>query len=195
MFWTTALGIHQEKYLAHAFNRNNDTLSVCLNPNYGIKIKNTDGVYFSHSRWEREFYHYNGNLYLKNRISNDTVFRLDGVKKTPYIAFDMGKYKLPLEYEYWYSAEDNDRYGGNYWGIVSVAEDDRYVFFLAKRRGKHDFDDDDKRYLVYDKTTKTEFTVKGNHGKMLKDDLLGGSAIWPRYPSEFVCSKRRYGRR
>lgn len=181
VFWTTALGIHQEKYLAHAFNRNNDTLSVCLNPNYGIKIKNTDGVYFSHSRWEREFYHYNGNLYLKNRISNDTVFRLDGVKKTPYIAFDMGKYKLPLEYEYWYSAEDNDRYGGNYWGIVSVAEDDRYVFFLAKRRGKHDFDDDDKRYLVYDKTTKTEFTVKGNHGKMLKDDLLGGSAIWPRF--------------
>lgn len=34
-------------------------------------------------------------------------------------------------------------------------------------------------YLVYDKTTKTEFTVKGNHGKMLKDDLLADRDLAP----------------
>ena len=181
VYWTTSLGIHIEKYQAYAFNRDYDTLSVYPNPNYGIQSKNTDGIYFSHSRWDREFYRYNGDLYLKSQTSNDTIFRLEQTKKEPYIVLDLGKHKLPMEYEYWYSAEDNDRYGGEYWGVASVAEDDRYLFALAKRRGPHDYEDDDKRYLVYDKISDIGFTAKSDREIMLKDDILGGSAIWPRF--------------
>lgn len=134
VLWTGALGLHQEKHQVYAFNYKKDTLAFFPNPNYGVKVKNTDGVYFAHSRMEKEFYRYNGELYLKNRPANDTVFRLSSSNRTPYIVFDMGKYKLPIEYESWYSNEDYEKYASAYWGIPAVAEDDRFLFLLARRR-------------------------------------------------------------
>ncbi len=186
VLWTTALGLHQEKHQVHAFNYKKDTLVAFPNPHYGIRVKNADAVYFSSSRWEKEFYRYDGGLYLKNRMANDTVFRLSGAERIPHIAFDMGKYKLPVEYEYWYSTEDFDRYASAYWAIPSVAEDDRFLFLLSKRWNSlsdnpREPDKDDKRFIVYDKETRNGFTVKGEYGVQLEDDILGGSVIWPRF--------------
>lgn len=182
VLWTSALGIHQEKHQVYAFNYQKDTLNFIPNPNYGITVKNTDGVYFSHSRFEKEFYRYNGDLYLKNRPANDTIFLLSAASKYPHIAFDMGKYKLPLQYEAWYSNIDYEKHASAYWGIPSVTEDNRYLFLLAQRRNSisknpYEQNEDNWRYVVYNKETGDGFTVKGK----IKDDILGGPSIWPRF--------------
>ena len=198
VLWTGALGLHQEKHEVYAFNYQNDTLAFFPNPNYGMKVKNSDGVYFSHTRWDREFYRYNGELYLKNRPANDTVFRLSSFNRTPYIAFNMGKYKLPLEYESWYSNEDYEKNASSYWGISSVAEDDRYLFLLALRRlslSGNSSNEDNFQYIVYDKDAKKGFSVKGESGIQITDDILGGPAIWPRFVTEdyYIWTAEWYG--
>lgn len=182
VLWTGSLGLHQDKHQVYAFNHQKDTLCFVPNPNYGIQVKNTDGVYFSHSRFEKEFYRYNENLYLKNRPSNDTVFRLSANRRYPYIVFDMGKYKLPLQYEAWFSNIDYEKYASSYWGIPSVAEDNDYLFLLAQRRNSisknpYEKNEDDWRYIAYDKKAQRGFCVKGK----IQDDILGGPAIWPRF--------------
>lgn len=199
VLWTGALGLHQEKHQVYAFNYKKDTLAFFPNPNYGVKVKNTDGVYFAHSRMEKEFYRYNGELYLKNRPANDTVFRLSSSKRIPYIVFDMGKYKLPIEYESWYSNEDYEKYASAYWGIPAVTEDDRFLFLLARRRfglskNPYERNEDDWRYIVYDKIEKTGFSAKGESGVRIEDDLLGGPAIWPRYITKdyYICTMEWY---
>lgn len=186
VLWTTALGLHQEKHQIHAFNYQKDTLVAFPNPYYGIQVKNADAVYFASSRWEKEFYRNEGRLYLKNRMAHDTVFYLSGIEKIPYVVFNMGKYKLPLEYEYWFSVEDFDRHASAYWAVPSVAEDRRYLYLLAKRWNSlsdnpHESHPDDKRFIVYDKETGNGFTAIGEYGVQLKDDILGGSTIWPRF--------------
>lgn len=182
VLWTASLGLPHEQYQMYAFNKYNDTLSFVPNPYYKMEVKNQDGVYFSHSRFEKEFYRYNGNLYLKNRPNNDTVFCLSGTIRSPHIIFDMGKYKLPLHYEAWFSNIDYEKYASSYWGIPSVIEDDSNIFLLALRRNTisknpYESNDDDWRYLIYDKGTGCCFSSKDK----LKDDILGCQSVWPRF--------------
>ncbi|MDD3040939.1 6-bladed beta-propeller [Bacteroides sp.] len=185
VLWTTALGIHQEKYLIHAFNEKRDTLCAVPNPNYGTQVKNTDGVYFVHSRHEKEFYRYKANLYLKNRASNDTVFRLSSSDMYPHIVFDMGKYKLPIQYEAWFSNTDYEKHASAYWGIPNVIEDDRFLFLSCQRRNgvsnnPYETSEDDWRYMIYDKESGFGFVAK----EQLQDDIHGGPSVWPRFSTE-----------
>ncbi len=185
VLWTTALGIHQEKHLVYAFNEQGDTLRFIPNSNYGMTVKNTDGVYFVHSRHKKEFYRYDSQLYLKNRAANDTVFRLSSSDIFPHIVFDMGKYKLPIQYEAWFSNVDYEQHASNYWGIPNVVEGDRLLFLTCQRRngvGNNPYEpnEDDWRYMVYDKKMGSGFVAKGQ----LQDDLLGGPAIWPRFSTQ-----------
>lgn len=98
VLWTCNLCLHIDKYMACALNREGDTIASMPNPNYGMESLNTDGFYFNSSTDLREFSRYNGALYMKTRASNDTVFQLSGSKWTPYLYFDMGKYKMPILY-------------------------------------------------------------------------------------------------
>lgn len=187
VLWTTGLGIHIEKYQVYSFNCKRDTLSAFPNPHYGMQVKNSDGVYFSHTRWEKEFYRNKNGLYLKQKPAHDTVYWLSGSKRIPHIAFNMGKYKLPIEYEYWFSTNDHDRYGSSYWGISSLVEDDRYLFLLSLRRtslSRTQRLEDDFRYIVYDKKTESGFSAKGKEGSQIIDDILGGPTIWPRFMTD-----------
>ena len=185
VLWTTGLGIHLEKHECYAFNQNGDTLAAFPNPYYGIQVKNTDGVYFSHSRLDKEFYRFGEELYLKNRPSYDTVFHLCGKQRIPHIIFEMGKYKLPVEYETWYCNADYERYASDYWGVSSVAEDERFLFLLSKRRystqpDSYDYIPEDWRYIVFDKEKGEGFSVKEGKQQWITDDILGGPSFWPR---------------
>lgn len=96
----------------------------------------------------------------------------------------MGKYKLPVEYEAWNNFEASQRNGSRYWGIPSVTEDDRYLFLLTQRYAAvngvpHVHNEDNFRYIVYDKVERTGFVVKDKVGTRFTDDILGGPPIWP----------------
>lgn len=43
----------------------------------------------------------------------------------------MGKYKLPIEYERWYSIKDYERVGLNYWRISRVDENARFYYLTV----------------------------------------------------------------
>lgn len=187
VLWTCNLCLHIDKYMACALNREGDTIASMPNPNYGMESLNTDGFYFNSSTDLREFSRYNGALYMKTRASNDTVFQLSGSKWTPYLYFDMGKYKMPVEYEMWYSKEAYEKNATRYWNIPRLEEDDRYLYLTAVRqkstneiRGHAD----DHKYIVYDKEKEQGFVTKGETGIKITDDILGGPAIWPRWVSD-----------
>lgn len=119
---------------------------------------------------------------LQPRTSQDTVYRVSGAKCEPALLFDMGKYKLPIEYERWYSIKDYEREGLNYWRISRMDENARFYYLTAmwqkttnKKRGHKD----DVKYIVYDKMAKCGFVTKGLHASKITDDILGGPAFWP----------------
>lgn len=72
----------------------------------------------------------NGDLYLKRKEVNDTIYQVSGKDLIPYVIFDMGKYKLPVEYEAWYSYGDHYKYGKHYCSVITVGEDNRYLFLM-----------------------------------------------------------------
>lgn len=95
----------------------------------------------------------------------------------------MGKYKMPIEYEAWYSEEAYNKHASNYWNIPRLEEDDRYFFFTAVRqkqtqRGENE---NDYKFLIYDKNTKEGFVVRNEKGMKFTDDILGGPNFWPRW--------------
>lgn len=199
LFWTSSLSLFMDKNMACALNAKGDTVATVPNPNYGMKSLNTDGVHIATPAALKEFYRYDGKLYHKNRQANDTIFQLSGINRIPYVFLDMGKYKMPVEYEIWYSVDAYERNGSRYWGIPAVAEDDRYLYLTALRHRSlndnfYEGDEDDWRYIVYDKKEGKGFVTKGEDGIKIIDDILGGPAIWPRYITEdyYICTVEWY---
>lgn len=187
VLWTCNLCLHVDKYMACALNRKGDTIASMPNPNYGMESLNTDGFYFNSSTDLREFSRYKGTLYMKTRASNDTVFQLSGPNWTPYLLFDMGKYKMPVEYEMWYSKDAYEKNATRYWNIPRLEEDDRYLFLTAVRQKSTNEirgHEDDHKYIVYDKRKRQGFVTKGETGIKITDDILGGLTIWPRWVSD-----------
>jgi len=185
VLWTSNLCMHIDKYMACALSITGDTLSVIPNPNYGQQSLN-EGFAFVSSSELREFSRYKEHVYMKTRSSRDTVYELFQEKWTPYLYLDMGKYKMPIEYEAWYSEEAYDKYASNYWNIPRLEEDDRYFFFTAVRqkqtqRGENE---NDYKFLIYDKNAKEGFVVRNEKGMKFTDDILGGPNFWPRWTTD-----------
>jgi hypothetical protein len=184
VLWSVSSSLHVNKYAACALTFKGDTLVAIPNPVYGMQSLNTDGVYNVIPKIQKIFYRYDGTLYLKNRSEYDTIFRLSGIDRTPYIVFNMGKYKMPVEHESWYSIDAYDKNGSRYWGIPSVAEDDRYVYLSAIRRKSIKdnavSNEENHRYIVYDKQTGKGFVLKGK----ITDDILGAPATWPSWVTD-----------
>lgn len=183
ILWVSELGDYEYKYTAFALNYQRDTVFSIPSPFYGIEPQD-GGAGLHLAKLYKPFYRYKDTLYLKGREYNDTIYQLSGIKCKPYAIFDMGKYKLPMEYEAWYNYEAAQKNGSRYWGIVSVAEDVRYSFLLAQRYAavdgnKYVHNEDNFRYIVYDKEKRKGFVTNGEQGTRFTDDILGGPAIWP----------------
>jgi hypothetical protein len=122
-------------------------------------------------------------------MSNDTIWRLSGVSAEPYAFVDMGKYKLPVEFEPWYSSREVYRQNmDKYWSVSSIVEDKHYFFLFSHHRN---YSKDHKKsdaafakYIVYDKETGKNFSVKDNNGIGFTDDFLGGPPVWPLFTSD-----------
>lgn len=94
----------------------------------------------------------------------------------------MGKYKLPKEYEAWYSWDDLRLHGANYWGIPSTCESDRFFFSIGHRfwtvgENEHQHYPDNYRYILYDKRTGDCFNILNK----IEDDISCGPPLWPEW--------------
>jgi hypothetical protein len=158
-----------------------DTLACILNPHYGIRTSGK-GDYLG-APYMKKYYRKNGLLYFKGDASNDTIWRLSGAHAKPYAFIDMGKYKLPLEFEAWYSSDAYRQNSDAYWAVQSVAEDDHYFFLLSHNRGSGK-DGAIFKYVAYDSKRKTVFSAKDSKGMGITDDLLGGPPVWPYWISD-----------
>ena len=188
VLWVSEFAHQGCKFIAFALNSKGDTIVSIPNPHYGMKSKD-DGLGGSRARYLKTFYRYKGNLYLKGKEVNDTVYKISGEKHIPYTIFNMGKYKLPVEYEAWYSYDDHYKYGKYYWSVISVGEDDRYQFLTSLRcapidKNRYVHNEDNYRYIVYDKEKGEGFVTNGEQGTRIIDDIMGGPAFWPRYVTD-----------
>lgn len=183
ILWVSDMGTNVDKYIGFAMNSQRDIIDSIPSPFYGMKSQ--DGAAGLHlAMLYKAFYRYRDTLYMKGKELNDTIYQLAGVKRKPYAALNMGKYKLPVEYEAWNNFEASKKQGAHYWGIPSVSEDDRYLFLLAQRYAAvdgipHVHNEDNFRYIVYDKEQRKGFLLKGKEGTRFTDDILGGPPIWP----------------
>ena len=164
-------------------NANGDTLRTITNPNYGKSSRNEGGVYGYRSTRECQFYRYQGQLYTKGQLDEDTVFRVEGIHRIPHIAFDFGSLHLPDQYASWYDYEAFEKNAMNYWQVPAVFEDDRYIYATVQR-ARWDDDGDDFRYVMYDKKERKGFVQKKHSQQKIEDDILGCVGFWPRFASE-----------
>ncbi|MDR1224274.1 MAG: 6-bladed beta-propeller [Tannerella sp.] len=172
-----------QKYQAVAFSLNGgrDTIAYIPNPAYETVKSNIYNRSIGNST-TKMFYYKNDTLYFQGAEYNNIIWRISGVKTMPHAFIDMGKYKMPGEYESWHSRENYDKYCDKYWGVSSLVEDDNYFFLLAQKRRYTRIPN--LKYVVYDKRNKKGFTANDNHSMGLTDDLAGGPPVWPRWASE-----------
>ncbi|MDH6357675.1 6-bladed beta-propeller [Parabacteroides sp. PF5-9] len=185
VLWVSEFANNTYKYIAFALNDMGDTIVSIPNPLYGIKSRD-EGTGGSIAKGLKMFYRHNGSLYLKGKEVNDTIYQLSGINKTPYVTINMGKYKLPVEYEAWYSWDDFNKHGSRYWGIPIVAEDNRNLYLTALRYRDIDgdnyrYNEENFRYIVYDKEKRKGFVTKNKTDTKITDDILGDPPIWPRW--------------
>ena len=190
ILWATDAGRHTEQYMFYGLNRKRDIVYSMPNPYYNIKPQD-HGVGYSIMALYQPFYYYQNNLYLNGPSVNDTIYQLKGNQCIPYAAFDMGQYKLPLEYMAWYNYEAFKRHGGNYFGIPVMSETERYFFIKAQRQAPSD---DSSRYIMYDKKERKGFLVNEQKSRTITDDILGGPDIWPMWITDeyYVSVVRPY---
>ncbi len=180
--WISTLSIHLDKYLAFAINHQGDTIAFMPNPVYGAKSLNEGFITAFFTKYNKDFYRNKGSLYLKGTVGNDTIYQLSGVNRSPYTVFHWGKYKLPLEYEAWYSEKAFIQHGPRYWGVNAASEDDRYFYLYAIRYGYEE--SDNQKYIIYDKEKQKGFVLKDKKEMKITDDILGGPSFWPQWVTD-----------
>ena len=173
----------KEKYFAVAINNNgsNDTVAVATIPNPFYDTKIPDVPNYS-SIPAATFYHKNGLLYFKPNHSYDTLWQISGTNKELYAYINMGKYKLPIEYEHWYSTTEFEKSSHKYWAISKMAEDDRYFYFGTETRNPKKLQK--FNYILYDKKKKRGFAAKDKKDLKITDDIMGGPNVWPYWITE-----------
>ena len=181
ILWINKLPKVEEKYIATAISNseNGDTVATISNPFYET-ITSTSGSHNFSSF--PAFYHKNGLLFFKPNESYDTLWQISGINKELYAVINMGKYKLPIENESWYSRLEFEKYGHKYWGINIIAEDDCYFFLRSATRNPLKLRK--TNYIIYDKKEKKGFTAKDDKDLKITDDIMGGPNVWPHWITE-----------
>ena len=163
-------------------NRHGDTLRTYSNSIYGF-LGTEEGLRSYNSTRQMSFYRYDGKLYTKGQMDEDTIYQVHGTERIPYLVCDMGSFRLPTKYAAWYDWEAFQKNAMNYWQVAAAFEEDRYVY-LTVQRARWDDDGDDFRYVLYDKVTREGFVQKKHAQQKIKDDILGCIDFWPRFESE-----------
>ena len=171
-----------EKYRFAVINRHGDTLRTYSNSIYGI-LGTEEGLRSYNSTRQMSFYRYDGKLYTKGQMDEDTIYQVHGTESIPYLVCNMGSFRLPTKYAAWYDWEAFQKNAMNYWQVAAAFEEDRYVY-LTVQRARWDDDGDDFRYVLYDKVTRKGFVQKKHVQQKIKDDILGCIDFWPRFESE-----------
>ncbi len=186
ILWATDSGYETNKYTIYGLNEKQDIIYSKPNPFYEMKPQMAGGG-SRMSLW-KPFYHYKNALYMNGPGCNDTIYQLKGSQCTPYAAFNMGKYKLPLEYEAWNNYEAHWKNGYHYWNIPALTECERYFFILAQRYAPENGDRSKTagayRYIMYDKKERNGFMVNENEDTQIVDDILNGPPIWPTWTTK-----------
>jgi hypothetical protein len=133
VIWISRITTNRQKSKAIAVSSREvgDTLAYIPNSLCDPNISST-WAGTSSTPYTRMFYHKNDTLYFKGDEANDTIWKLSGIRATPYASIAMGKYKMPIEYESWYFSFDEYRKNADrYWGVSSLVEDDRYFFLFS----------------------------------------------------------------
>lgn len=175
ILWGAEWGRNTDKYILYGLNEQWDTVHTVTNPFYNM-ISQDGGLGAVMMELGKSFYHYQDALYLNGPLDNDTIYQLKGDNCIPYAVFNMGKYKLPLEYMIWYNREANLKHASNYWAIPLISESERYLFVKAQRQAR---DEDGYRYIMYDKQNREGFLVNEEKDQTITDDILDGPDIWP----------------
>ena len=183
--WGSTLSHRTTRDRAVAFDAQGDSLTSIPNPFYMAPCIDA-GMGISTSKYWESFYTYQDILYMKTKEDNDTLYQIQGEKAIPYLLFDMGKYKQPMELQAWYCYEDFLHKAYKYWGILSVLADERYYYLTAQRCTDPDGEifkhkESNFHYILYDKELGEGFVTDGPEGTRFTDDLLGGPAFWPRW--------------
>jgi len=171
------------KYQAIAFflNSEGDTIANISNPAYGaVKSDNMGSV---GTPLNTKFYRKDDFLYFKGEQHNDTVWKISGANAVPHVFINMGKYKMPLEYEPWVSVDDFFKYCEKYWCVQSLVEDDIFFYLFSENR-KYSKDNPFLKCIVYDKKNHKGFVANDKNGMGITDDILGGPPLWPRWSSD-----------
>lgn len=184
ILWVSEIADHTCKFIAFALNQEGDTVASISNLRFGMNSLD-EGTGISTAKLLKAFYHYKGSLFLKGKEINDTIYQIAGKTSIPYAYLNMGKYKLPIEYEDWYSWDEFNKQGFHYWGVPAVVEDNHYLYLFALRFRSIDGNNygdniENYRYIIYDKENETGFVVKDK----ITDDILGGPPIWPHWITE-----------
>ena len=173
----------RDKYYAVAYSLNSecDTIIAHIhNPHY-IEDGNPRG---DHVATGEMFYHNNGFLYFKGEMFNNTIWKISGINAEPYAFINLGKYKMPLEFEPWNSSiEVFFQHCEKYWCVSSLVEDDNYFYLLSENR-KQSKINSIRKYIVYDKKIKQGFAANDDNGIGITDDIHGGPPIWPLWTSD-----------
>ena len=183
--WGCTLSHRTTRDRAVAFDAQGDSLTSIPNPFYMAPCIDA-GMGISTSKYWESFHTYQDILYMKTKEDNDTLYQIQGEKAIPYLLFDMGKYKQPMELQAWYCYEDFLHKAYKYWGILSVLADERYYFLTAQRCTDPDGEifkhkESNFHYILYDKELDEGFVTDGPEGTRFTDDYLGGPAFWPRW--------------
>jgi hypothetical protein len=185
ILWISKIATYEQKNKAVAvlLSDPGDTLACIPNPVYG-KTQKTGTTAIINSSLMEMFYHKNNSLYFKGDESNDTIWKLSGVQAEPYVFIYMGKYKLPLEFEAWYSSYDTYiKNHERYWAVSILVEDEHYFFLLSQNK-KSNKENRVLKYIIYDKKQEKGFSVKDSKGMGLTDDILGGPPVWAHWISD-----------
>ena len=183
--WGSTLSHRTTRDRAVAFDAQGDSLTSIPNPFYMAPCIDA-GMGISTSKYWESFHKYQDILYMKTKEDNDTLYQIQGEKAIPYLLFDMGKYKQPMELQAWYCYEDFLHKAYKYWGILSVLADERYYYLTAQRCTDPDGEifkhkESNFHYILYDKELDEGFVTDGPEGTRFTDDYLGGPAFWPRW--------------
>ena len=183
--WGCTLSHRTTRDRAVAFDAQGDSLTSIPNPFYMAPCIDA-GMGVSTSKYWESFHTYQDMLYMKTKEDNDTLYQIQGEKAIPYLLFDMGKYKHPMELQAWYCYEDFLHKAYKYWGILSVLADERYYYLTAQRCTDPDGEifkhkESNFHYILYDKELDEGFVTDGPEGTRFTDDYLGGPAFWPRW--------------
>lgn len=183
--WGSTLSHRTTRDRAVAFDAQGDSLTSIPNPFYMAPCIDA-GMGISTSKYWESFHTYQDILYMKTKEDNDTLYQIQGEKAIPYLLFDMGKYKQPMELQAWYCYEDFLHKAYKYWGILSVLADERYYYLTAQRCTDPDGEifkhkESNFHYILYDKELDEGFVTDGPEGTRFTDDYLGGPAFWPRW--------------